>query len=439
MDRVLWICNIMLPAVGQELNLPYSNREGWLSGIYERVRKKRVPFLLGICFPLGKQELAAVEGESLAEGVKKLKVQGIECYGFLENLGAPERYDSALEAAFQEIFRDFGPDMVHIFGTEFPHCLAAVRAFGRPERTLIGIQGLCGEIAKVYMAGVPERVQRQVTFRDFLRRDSLRQQQQKFILRGEQEREALRACGNITGRTRFDREGTAKINPKARYFFMNETMRREFYQGQWRLEDCEEHSIFLGQGDYPLKGMHFVLEAMAKLMPRYPDMKLYVAGNSVIAHGSLKEKLKLPAYGKYLLSLIREYGLQDQVVMLGRLEAAEMKERFLKSSLFVCPSVLENSPNTVGEAMLLGVPVAAAQAGGIPDLLTEGKDGLLFPAGDVQALARAFEALWDRKEGEDGLCLAQRLSAQARKTAQKAHDGERNYQRLVEVYGEIMG
>lgn len=40
MKRILWICNIMLPAIGQELHLPYSNREGWLSGIFEKVWKE---------------------------------------------------------------------------------------------------------------------------------------------------------------------------------------------------------------------------------------------------------------------------------------------------------------------------------------------------------------------------------------------------------------
>lgn len=438
MKRVLWVCNIMLPVIGQELGLPYSNREGWLSGIFERAQgRQTAPFRLGVCFPLEREALEGVRGEALGESVKKLKIQGRDCYAFAENLRTPELYDKRMEGDFQKIFRDFQPDLLHIFGTEFPHCLGAVKAFGRPEKTLIGIQGLCGRIGEVYMAGLPKRVQGQVTLRDFLRRDSIRQQQKKFLIRGEYERLAIKACGNITGRTRFDREETAKLNPGARYFPMNETMRREFYEGQWRLLGCEEHSIFLGQGDYPLKGMHFVLKAMSLLGAKYPDMKLYVAGNSVIAHGSLKERLKLSAYGKYLLSLIREFGLQDKVIMLGKLNALEMKERFLKVSVFLCPSVLENSPNTVGEAQLLGVPVAASEAGGIPDMVSHGRDGLLFPAGDERAIARAVEALWDRTRGEDGLCLAERLSGQARIKAKQAHDGERNYQRLTEVYGEI--
>jgi len=434
MKKVLWVCNIMLPAIARELHLPYSNREGWLSGIFERVREKNAPFELGVCFPVESwpDNLTHKEADAFL-------VQGVKCYAFLERLGEPEHYDSALESRFADIFRDFQPDILHIFGTEFPHTLAAVRAFGNPDRTLIGIQGLCGEIARVYMAGLPQEIQRKVTFRDFVRRDSLRRQQEKFVLRGQNEAKAIKGCGNITGRTRFDREGTAAINPRARYYSMNETMRKEFYTGSWDEEKCEKHSIFLGQGDYPLKGMHFVLEAMALLMPDYPDLRLYVAGNSVVEHKTLKQRLKLSAYGKYLLKLMRRYGLEDRVIATGKLTAQEMKERFLLSSVFVCASVLENSPNTVGEAMLLGVPVAASRAGGIPDMITDGKEGLLFDTGDAKGLAEAIRKLWSGKRDENGLTMTGRISAQAAKRAAIAHDGECNYLRLLEIYGEIGG
>lgn len=431
LKKVLWVCNIMLPAIARKLNLPYSNREGWLSGIFERVLQKEAPFELGVCFP------AMGEVAGMQDG--KMVLQGVACYAFSEDLGHPERYDDRMEGRFAEILQDFQPDILHIFGTEFPHSLAAVRAFGKPEQTLIGIQGLCSEIAKIYMAGLPEKVQRQVTFRDLIRKDSLRQQQEKFVLRGENEIRAIQGCGNITGRTRFDREGTAAVNPGAVYYPMNETMRGEFYRGRWEMERCEKHSLFLGQGDYPLKGMHFVLQAMAQLLPEYPDLKLYVAGNSVIGHETWKQRLKLPAYGKYLLELIRRYGLEDRVIMLGKLDAEQMKERFLACHTFICPSVLENSPNTVGEAMLLGVPVAASDVGGIPDMVTDGKDGILFQMGNVEALAEAVSRLWDEEKDPEGLTLAQRLSGQAAKRALEVHDGERNYLRLLEIYQQIGG
>ena len=159
--RILWLCNIMLPAIARKLELPYSNREGWLTGIYERIcrAKERAAgsgndspgqagagIELGICFPMDEKTADAVERQEKAGGFR-LEESGSLCYGFVENLAAPEVYDDRLEGRLKEILEDFKPDMVHIFGTEFPHTLAMVRAFGRPERTLVGIQGLCSACA----------------------------------------------------------------------------------------------------------------------------------------------------------------------------------------------------------------------------------------------------------------------------------------------------
>ena len=69
--------------------------------------------------------------------------------------------------ASKRIIRDFKPDVVHIFGTEFPHALACARAYRRPSRILIGIQGLISACADVYMADLPRNIQHKVTFRDF--------------------------------------------------------------------------------------------------------------------------------------------------------------------------------------------------------------------------------------------------------------------------------
>ena len=398
----------MLPAIARKLSLPYSSREGWLSGIFEQLTAEGAEreITLGICFPAERAERKAETSAG------PLMVSGVPCYGFSENLGTPERYDPSLETCFREIFEDFKPDMIHVFGTEFPHALAAVRDFGRPQRTLVGIQGLCYRIEQVYAAGLPPKVFGRVTFRDFIRRDSMKRQREKFRLRGENEKEVIRLTGHITGRTAFDREGTRQVNPKAEYHFMNETMRGSFYEGCWNEEGCLRHSIFLGQGDYPLKGFHFLLEAMPEILRKYPDAVLYVAGNSVIGHGSVRERLKLPAYGKYLLELIRKYKLADHVVMLGKL--------------------------SVGEAMLLGVPVAASRAGGIPDLLADGQEGLLFTPGNSGEIAKAVCAVFDRGRDGQGRTLARRLGAAGRKRARVTHDGKTNYQRLMEIYREIL-
>lgn len=425
--RVLWVCNIMLPAIARQLNLPCSNREGWLSGLLERIalEQSRNPVELGIAFPVA--DMAELSERKMQFG----ETLSCNCYAFEEDLNTPERYEPALEERFREILQKFEPDIVHIFGTEFPHTLACVRAFGRPERTLVSIQGLCSSIADIYMAGLPLRVQRKATLRDILRRDSLRRQQKKFELRGQHEKEALRQVGHIAGRTDFDREETARINPDAKYHYLNETMRTCFYSDRWSRKSCHSYSIFLSQGDYPLKGFHYLLQAMPKILERFPYAQIFVAGNSVISDETLEDRLKLPAYGKYLRKLIHEYQLEKKVTMLGRLTAEEMKAQFLQSHVFVLPSALENSPNSLGEAMLLGVPCIAADVGGVHNLLEDGGDGILYPAGDVEALADAVIEIFSKE------AVAERFSDNARKHARVNHDGNQNYYRLIHIYREM--
>lgn len=427
MKKVLWICNIMLPPIAKELGLPYSNREGWLSGIYEKALQEELPYELRICFPMNPEDF-----DEKSQGWKQLKTaKGIH-YAFAENLSCPEKYDPRLEKFMIGILDDFKPDMIHIFGTEFPHTLAAVRAFADPGHTLIGIQGLCYEIANCYQAGLPDGIFRSVTFRDVIRRDSMRQQQKKFQLRGKNEVQAIQGTGNLTGRTVFDRERTQEINPHARYFSMNETMREEFYEGNWEKEKAEPYRIFLAQGDYPLKGLHILLDALSGLKRKYPSVKLYVAGNSILEHKTIKEKLKLCAYGKYLLERIKEERLEQQVVILGKLSAEEMKHQFLKCSVFVCASVLENSPNTVAEAMLLGVPVVASRTGGIPSMIDDGKSGLLFTPGNASELEEAVTRIWENPK------LASELSVHERVRAGSLHDRDKNYERLLEIYSAVL-
>ncbi len=429
--KVLWLCNIMLPMIAEHLHLEASNKEGWISGLASIVlaRGRENGIRLGIAFPAS---------ESM-----RFQINSLLCYGFSENINRPDVYDAALEAEMRRITEDFAPDVVHCFGTEYPHTLALCRVFPRKERILVGIQGLCAVYANAYFGDLPQAVKDGATFRDILKNDSIRRQQQKFVRRGEMEIAAIGLAGNVTGRTRWDCHYTAQWNPKASYFHMNETLRGCFYEGRWEEDKCIPHSIFVSQGDYPIKGLHYLLAALPAVLEKYPDTTVYVAGNSIVKYGTLKEKLKISAYGKYLRSLIDCYGLEGHIVFLGRLDAGQMKERYLKSHLFVCCSTMENSPNSLGEAMLLGMPCIAADVGGIPSIFADGEDGILYAGyrnsdGDLglhrQAalLAAAVLRMWGDGERMSRYC------ENARNHAKSTHDGEANYRKLTEIYTEII-
>lgn len=427
--RILWVLNLMPPVIGQKLGKECSVKEGWISGLLEQVVKGKgaEKISLGICYPVN------TKAEETRQEIR-LGEKTILCYGFVEDTVHPER-DAEVELInrFGQIFSDFQGDLLHIFGTEYGHCLAAARAFSRPRRTLIGLQGIISLCAREYLADLPEKVYKKNSFRDWLKQDGIISQQEKFTLRGEREKKALRISGNVTGRTNFDREAAYEMNPKARYFTMNETLRKEFFNGRWGKNDCIPHRIFFSQADYPLKGFHYLLESLPRIKEEFPDVTVAVAGNSLIKGKTFKERMKISGYGKYLEELMKKVGMEEKIIFLGKLSAEEMKAEYLKCHTYVCASSLENSPNSLGEAMCLGVPVVASDTGGIPSMLTHEKEGLLFPKGNEEALAQAVIRLWKDSR------LCENLSEAAMLRGRKTHDGEKNFKRLLEIYREICG
>lgn len=453
--KVLWLCNVMMPMIAEKLDLEASNKEGWISGLAAVLLKKRREngIELAVAFPA--PEKMFPEGHDVCMRPVTLHGGSMKCYGFREDTVNPEHYDPRLEARLRKILESFRPDIVHCFGTEYPHTLAMCRVFPHKSRLLIGIQGLCAVCANAYFADLPEKVIRSATLRDRLRKDSLRQQQQKFVRRGEMEKEAVGLAKNVTGRTEWDRFYTREWNPEVNYYNMNETLRQDFYDTVWDRKNCTPHSIFLSQGDYPIKGFHYMLKALPAIAARYPDVHVSVAGNSIMGYDTLKQKLKISAYGKYLRRIVKKNGLEGRITLLGSLNSVQMKEQYLKSHLFVCCSSIENSPNSLGEAMLLGMPCVSADVGGITSIFTGGEDGILYEG--FRSPLNSFDKISDaQQDGQSQLeVIAGRLAeavteiwadeerlkqycASARRHAEKNHSRERNYAKMTEIYREIL-
>lgn len=342
-------------------------------------------------------------------------------------------YVPELETRFREEIRTFQPDVIHTWGVEYHHALAMVNAAeaeGKLSSMVASIQGLCRFLADHYTDGIPEKVCRGTTFRDLIRKDNIMQQQEKFVLRGEQETKALEKLQHVIGRTRWDYNCTKLIHPDVSYHFCNETLRESFYEGSWDYSRCKKHSIFASSCAYPIKGFHYLLEAFAQVVRTYPDATLAVTGRSFL-NQDIKGKLRQGSYEKYLASLTKKYHLEEKILFLGDLSAERMKQAFLDANVFVLPSTLENSPNSLGEAMLLGVPSVAADVGGVRDLMQEETEGYIYRPGDVNALADNIIRIF-AMEGE-----AAAMGQAARSHAQKTHDPETNLRELMKIYNEI--
>lgn len=413
--KLLWLCN-MAPGIARE----EKGKGGlWMDHVLADLRK-RGDLTIRILFP-GKegQQGSPDENCSFASFASKL----------------PHQYIPELENRFREELIAFQPDVIHIWGTEYSHTLAMVNAceaLDLLDRTAVSIQGLCSVIARHYAEGIPYSVQLKFTFRDFLRQDNILQQQKKFTLRGENEVKALQKVRHVIGRTHWDRACTEQVNPNAVYHFCNETLRDPFYQAEWRYENCQKHRIFASSCEYPVKGFHYLLEAFGEVVKAYPDAMLAVPGRSFFAK-TAKEKLRQSSYQTYLAELAHRYQLEDKIEFLGSLNAEQMRDSYLSANVFVLPSTIENSPNSMGEAMLLGVPCVASDVGGVSSMMKHEREGLIYQSTAPYVLAYDIKQLFAM--GED----AGTIGAEAKAHAMVTHDPDRNLNALLNIYQSLQG
>ncbi len=416
--KILWICNIPLPMISEQLGIPTSKSGGWLVGLSNALCASE-DVSLTVCFP----QSAPIAGETKGIRYRSFPTEGVV------------KYSKVTETTFRTIFNEESPDIIHVFGTEAAHSLAAVRAAESLElldRTVVSIQGLVSVIGKYhYTAGLPARVCRKNTLRDFIKRDNINAQKKEYLKRGENEIALLKKVKHVIGRTDWDYACTKAINPARTYHLCHETMRDAFYKSSWDYNSCEKHSIFFSQCAYPLKGFHRMLDALAILAKRYPDVHLYTAGPDLSANKSFLQKQKHTYYWKYIADKIHALGLENRITFLGVLDEEQMRAAFLKANVFASASSIENSPNSVGEAMLLGVPTVASDVGGVKSMLTHGKDGYVFPFDAPYMLAHYIGEIFDSP------ALAEQLSANAQEHARITHSPEKNNEALLGIYREL--
>lgn len=127
------------------------------------------------------------------------------------------------------------------------------------------------------------------------------------------------------------------------------------------------------------KGVAYLIEALPKVAEIHPDVCLLIIGS-----GDLEEKLK---------RLSRDLKVADMILFLGRIPYEQVPAYLATADILILPSLDEGMPRVVLEAMSMELPVVATTVGGIPELVDEEKTGLLVPAANAGALARAIETL----------------------------------------------
>jgi glycosyltransferase involved in cell wall biosynthesis len=173
------------------------------------------------------------------------------------------------------------------------------------------------------------------------------------------------------------------------------------------------------------KGFEYLIRAMPAVLREHPEAKLVLAGG-----GDLEPKL---------VSLVKQLGVEDSVVMPGWVSRDKLPEYFSGCDLFVLPSVVDQQgnvdglPNTLLEAMASAKPVVATTVAGIPHAVKDGVNGILVPEKQPGELSAAINLLLRAPE----------LRAQYGEESRKRVENELNWastaQSFVRLYREALG
>lgn len=175
--------------------------------------------------------------------------------------------------------------------------------------------------------------------------------------------------------------------------------------------------LFLGRLE-AAKGVTELLDAAALLAPRFPHLRLVLAG------AGETQAWRQAAQAR---------GIAGLVELPGWLDGAARDAELARAAVFCLPSHAEGLPMSLLEAMAAGRAVVASAVGGIPEALRDGENGLLVPPRDAQALADALA----RVLADDA--LRDRLGHAARATIRQRYATEAVCNRLAAIYNDLAG
>lgn len=317
------------------------------------------------------------------------------------------------------VIDDFKPDVIHIFGSENYFGLLS-----RVSPSIPVIVHMQGSLPSYYNAFYPASV----NFKDillskyysFLQKIMEYRNTQIFKQKALREIKILKSTRNFFGRTHWDRSIIHVYNPSARYFYCSEVLRDVFYKGnKWHYPNTKKVMLISTISKPLYKGMDVILKTAYALKHECQlDFAWKVLG---------------VADCKFMESHYGVKAADVNIDLLGCVSQDVVLEQLMKAHFYVHPSYIDNSPNSICEAQMVGTPVIACNVGGVSSLVDDGKTGYLVPANDPIKLADIIVL-----KSNDSCSLAQ-LSRNEIETARKRHSKEQILNDLLNAYRELSG
>lgn len=414
--RVLWIGGFGLKSLNDNNTSGY-NGGGWLASLKKEIIKCSdvtlgIAFCKEHCFQKVVQDNISYY---VVPNYHKSRKDKYLDFIHIKDVTRDEIQWSHYENQLKMVIDDFKPDVIEIFGSEFYFSLAARVSKHIP--TVLHFQGILSLYIYIFLPPGISKWQYIMSGKGLRGKYNNFQYLAYWQRSAYREKAVLKAVPHVIGRTDWDKQAIAVLNPNAKYHYGGEILRDVFYENK-------ERTI-------PSK----ITISSTISFPTYKgyDVILKVAN-------ILKNELHLDfvwnVYGNINPDFIeKQVGLRHEGVdvrVCGVASPTQLRDALLESTMYFHPSYTENSPNSVCEAQILGVPVVASRVGGTDSLVEHGKTGFLYPVTDPYIAAYYIMYLVDNPDVNIAIGKAAKQVATAR------HDKKKIVNELMETYQEMI-
>lgn len=412
--KILWIVGFTIPKASELIGSPEIPFGGWVSQMINQLSTMQ-DFDIAVAMKSQSKKLIIKEHDNVT-------------YYYM-----PQKSTNKFDIYKKDcdiIINDFKPDLVHAEGTEQAYTNTFLKNWN--GKNVVSLQGVINGYEPYEYGGLkPSKYIFSFSLKNIIFGLSMVLNKKLiFNKRIKIERETIGLAQNILGRTIWDRSNSYFFNTSAKYYSCNRILRPVFYTTKHNKDNYKQYSIFIGNSAQVRKGAHFVLEAIKLLKNEYPNIKLYIAGHKM--NKSLTDWKSHIGYRGFLFRMIKKLHLENHVEFLGSLQESEMAETMSKMHIYVMSSVIENSPNTLGEAMIIGLPSVASYNGGVSQMANDEKETLLYRDNDPNMLAYQIKRLFDDDK------LVKKITTNAIKKALVTHDTKTNLDDLINCYNDIL-
>lgn len=323
----------------------------------------------------------------------------------------------------QQIIQDFQPDIIHLFGMENP--MATILG-NTTVPVVVHIQGLLSPYDNAFFPVGFNKSSFLFPFsiKEWFLRNGYIFAKNSIHVRGKRESSLFKKVRYAMGRTEWDYQVSQLLAPQSKYFHVDEVLREPFYEnaGKWEYPNTQDFKIISTLSNTIYKGLDTILKTaeLLKTQSNIPFKWIIVGISSQDPIVRFFER-KLHITGKAV-----------NVEYIGTQNANQLCNELLHSHIYVHPSYIDNSPNSVCEAQLLGLPVIGTFVGGIPSLIKHKETGLLIPANAPFELTYLLKKCFTEKD------YATQLGKQGYKEATQRHDKTKILKDLIQTYQDII-